>query len=90
MIQSAWELACNGDYALNRQASTLGGAFELVTDGREVTHAERGHLTVSTLRWDQDALVSTDRSEQDSLSLRIARCGTSPFEKARAQEYPWR
>jgi hypothetical protein len=39
------------------------GAFELVTDGREVTHTERGRLTVSTLRWDGDALVSTDRSE---------------------------
>jgi hypothetical protein len=39
------------------------GAFELVTDGREVTHMERGRLTVSTLHWDGDALVSTDRSE---------------------------
>jgi hypothetical protein len=39
------------------------GASELVTDGREVTHTERGRLTVSTLRWDGEALVSTDRSE---------------------------
>src|SRR5260370_36925735 len=42
------------------------GAFELVTDGREVTHTERGRLTVSTLRWDGDALVSTDRREGTS------------------------
>jgi hypothetical protein len=39
------------------------GACELVTDGREVTHRVRGRLTVSTLLWDGDALVSTDRSE---------------------------
>ena len=40
------------------------GACELVTDGREVTHRVRGRLTVSTLLWDGDALVSTDRSEE--------------------------
>jgi hypothetical protein len=39
------------------------GAFELVTDGRKVTHTERERLTVSTLLWDGDSLVSTDRSE---------------------------
>jgi hypothetical protein len=39
------------------------GAFKLVTDGGEVTNTERGRLTVSTLRWDGDTFVSTDRGE---------------------------
>jgi hypothetical protein len=37
--------------------------FELLSDGREVTETHRGRPTVSTLRWDGDALVVTWRSQ---------------------------
>lgn len=36
-------------------------AYELLTDGREVTGTQLGRATVSSLRWDGDALVFTGR-----------------------------
>src|SRR5206468_6729641 len=37
--------------------------FELLSDGREVAETDRGRRTVSSLRWDGDALVVTFRSQ---------------------------
>jgi hypothetical protein len=37
--------------------------FELLSDGREVTETDQGRRTVSSLRWDGDALVATWRSQ---------------------------
>ena len=37
------------------------GAFELTTDGREVTGVERGQSIVSSLGWEGDAIVFTTR-----------------------------
>src|SRR5262245_12650940 len=37
--------------------------YELLTDGREVTSADGGRRIVSSLRWDEDALVGTWRVE---------------------------
>jgi hypothetical protein len=36
--------------------------FELLSDGREVAGTDRGRRTVSSLRWDADALVATWQS----------------------------
>jgi hypothetical protein len=36
-------------------------AYELLSDGREVTGIQQGRSSVSSLRWDQDALVFTGR-----------------------------
>jgi hypothetical protein len=45
------------------------GAFELTTDGREVSFTEQGHPAVSTLRWDRDVLVFTT-SGQGTMTFR--------------------
>jgi hypothetical protein len=37
--------------------------YELLTDGREVTSTAGGRRTVSSLRWDSNALVATSRVE---------------------------
>jgi hypothetical protein len=37
--------------------------YELLSDGRETIATEKGRRTVSSLRWDGDALVATSRVE---------------------------
>jgi hypothetical protein len=46
--------------------------YELQTDGREVVSTEGGRRTVSTLRWDGDALVATWRIESQNGEMTIA------------------
>jgi hypothetical protein len=47
--------------------------FELLTDGREVaTTDDRGRRTVSTLRWDANALVATWRIQGTSAEVTIS------------------
>jgi hypothetical protein len=47
--------------------------FELLTDGREVaTTDDRGRRTVSTLRWDANALVATWRIQGTSAEVIIS------------------
>jgi hypothetical protein len=42
---------------------TFDAAFELVTDGREITSTDHGQTSVSTLQWDGDVLVFSSRTE---------------------------
>jgi hypothetical protein len=46
--------------------------YELQTDGREIVSTEGGRRTVSTLRWDGDALVATWRIESQNGEMTIA------------------
>jgi len=47
--------------------------FELLTDGREVaTTDDRGRRTVSTLRWDAEALVATWRIQGTAAEVAIS------------------
>ncbi len=46
--------------------------YELLTDGREVSSMHGGRRTVSSLRWDGDALVSTMRIEIPNGEMTIA------------------
>jgi hypothetical protein len=46
--------------------------YELLTDGREAARTEGGRRTVSTLRWDGDALVATMRVAMPSGEMTIA------------------
>jgi hypothetical protein len=46
--------------------------FELLSDGREVAETRRGGRTVSSLRWDGDALVATWRSQGPDGELTIS------------------
>ena len=45
------------------------GAFELTTDGSEVSFTDHGHAAVSSLRWDGDVLVFTT-SGQATMTFR--------------------
>jgi len=47
-------------------------AFELLSDGREVTGTERGRETTSSLRWDGDALLYTGRVQRSDGELKIS------------------
>jgi hypothetical protein len=46
--------------------------FELLSDGREVTTDHRGQRIVSSLRWDDDALVATWRIQGPDGELTIS------------------
>jgi len=43
---------------------TFEAAFELETDGREMTNTDHGQMSVSRMQWDGDALVFTTRTER--------------------------
>jgi hypothetical protein len=47
-------------------------AYELLTDGREVTATQKGIASVSSLRWDGDALVFTGRIQRADGDLTIS------------------
>jgi hypothetical protein len=46
--------------------------FELLSDGRDVTSADRGRRIVSSLRWDGDALVATWRIQGPDNEMTIS------------------
>jgi hypothetical protein len=46
-------------------------AFELTTDGREVTASQQGRESVSSLRWDGDALMFVARTHSANSDLTI-------------------
>ena len=46
--------------------------YELLTDGRDVSSTQGGRRTVSSLRWDGDALVTTSRIEIPNGEMTIA------------------
>lgn len=46
--------------------------YELLTDGRDVSRTQGGRGTVSSLRWDGDALVMTTRIEIPNGEMTIA------------------
>jgi hypothetical protein len=46
--------------------------FELLSDGREITATDPGRRTVSSLRWDGDALVSTVRIQVPNGEMTIS------------------
>jgi len=46
--------------------------FELLSDGREVAATDRGRPTVSSLRWDDDALVATWRTRGPDAEVTIS------------------
>jgi hypothetical protein len=47
-------------------------AFELPTDGREVTGTQQGRATVSSLRWDGTALVFTGRIQGANAETKVS------------------
>ncbi len=46
--------------------------YELLSDGREIVASEQGHRSVSSLRWDGDALVGTWRVEIPNSEMTIS------------------
>jgi len=46
--------------------------YELVSDGREVEGTQQGRPTVSSLRWDGDALVFTGRIQRPDAEVKIS------------------
>ena len=47
-------------------------AYELSSDGREVTGSQQGHSTVSSLRWDGEALVFTGGISGPNVEMTIS------------------
>ena len=47
-------------------------AYELVSDGREVSGTQQGRTSVSSLRWDHDALVFTGRIQSADAELTLS------------------
>jgi len=61
-------------YAVTLVADTtpFGSAFELTTDGREVSASQGGRESVSSLRWDGDVLVFASRIHSAASDLTIS------------------
>src|SRR5262245_54897828 len=46
--------------------------YELTSDGREVTGTDRGRATISSLRWDGDALIYTGRIQRPGSEMTVS------------------
>ena len=54
-----------------REGGPLQYEYELLSDGREIVSTQKGITTVSSLRWEGDALVTTWRIQRSGGEMKI-------------------
>jgi hypothetical protein len=63
---------CTGTFAFATGGNPFEYEYELLSDGREVVGTQHGLPTVSSLRWDGDALLVTWRTQRSDGEMKIS------------------